>query len=85
MDHPPPGYLEQPRYRVPAAFKETRLGLDMLLAACGEDGVFPLDQKRNATMDGREEVVIPPAVIIFVSRSPTRVPRPRPASESRQE
>lgn len=63
----PPGYLEQPRYRCPEAFAKTKLGLEQLILACEEDGVFPVDKKRNATMDGKEEVVISPAVIIFVS------------------
>jgi hypothetical protein len=66
----PGGYLEQPQYRCPEAFQETKLGLEMLVRSCGEDGVFPVDVKRNATMDGQEEVVISPAVIIFVSPFP---------------
>jgi hypothetical protein len=30
--------------------------------------VFPVDKKLGAELDGREEVVISPAVILFVSR-----------------
>jgi hypothetical protein len=41
--------------------------LEHLLAACGDDGVFPVEKKLEATKFGREEVVISPAVILFVS------------------
>jgi hypothetical protein len=42
--------------------------LETLIRCCGEDGVFPVDKKLGAELDGREEVVISPAVILFVSR-----------------
>jgi hypothetical protein len=64
----PPGYLESPRYRVPTEFEETKFALETLIRCCGEDGVFPVDKKLGAELDGREEVVISPAVILFVSR-----------------
>ena len=64
----PTGYLESPRYRVPTEFEETKFALETLIRCCGEDGVFPLDKKLGAELDGREEVVISPAVILFVSR-----------------
>jgi hypothetical protein len=63
----PPGYLESPRYRVPSEFEEVKYALEHLLAACGDDGVFPVEKKLEATKFGREEVVISPAVILFVS------------------
>jgi len=63
----PPGYLESPRYRVPTEFEETKFALETLIRCCGEDGVFPVDKKLGAELDGREEVVISPAVILFVS------------------
>lgn len=61
---PPHGYLEQPKYRVPAAYAETKLALGLLLDSCGEDGVFPVD-KISAAVGG--EMVISPGVMIFVS------------------
>lgn len=63
----PPGYLESPRYRVPSEFEETKFALETLIACCGDDGVYPVDKKLGAVADGREEVVISPAVILFVS------------------
>ena len=60
---PPPGYLEQPKYRVPAAYAATKLGLDMLVRSCGGDGVGPIEQ----VLRGKGEVVISPAVVLFVS------------------
>jgi hypothetical protein len=65
----PPGYLESPRYRVPSEFEEVKYALEHLLAACGDDGVFPVEKKLEATKYGKEEVVISPAVILFVSPS----------------
>lgn len=79
----PPGYLESPRYRVPSEFEETKFALDTLIACCGEDGVYPVDKKMGAVADGREEVVISPAVILFVS-SVLRV-LGRPHSHSKRE
>jgi len=38
-----------------------------LIAACGDDGVYPVEQKKEAVKYGKEEVVISPAVILFVS------------------
>jgi hypothetical protein len=63
----PPGYLESPRYRVPSKFEETKFALETLVRCCGDDGIFPVDKKVNATINGEEEVVISPAVILFVS------------------
>lgn len=64
---PPPGYLESPRYRVPTEFEEVKYALEHLIAACGDDGVYPVEQKKEAVKYGKEEVVISPAVILFVS------------------
>lgn len=62
---PPPGYLEQPKYRVPTAYAETKMGLEMLVRSCGGDGVGPIERVKR----GQGEVVISPAVILFVSHT----------------
>ena len=66
---PPPAWLEQPKYRCPADYRETRLGLEQLTSAMGVDGIFPNDRLKNAELDGVEPPYISPKYVMLVSRS----------------
>ncbi|ORX34022.1 hypothetical protein BD324DRAFT_638058 [Kockovaella imperatae] len=61
----PPAWLEQPKYRCLADYRETKLGLEQMTSAMGADGVFPLDRIRNAELDGAELPYISPKNIML--------------------
>ncbi|EIW71126.1 hypothetical protein TREMEDRAFT_27564, partial [Tremella mesenterica DSM 1558] len=61
----PPPWLEQPRYRCPTAYAETKLGLELVISTWGEDAIFPPDRKRKAEMMGMPVPDIPPKVIVL--------------------
>lgn len=64
---PPPAWLDQPKYRCPKDYRETKLGLDQVINSMGPDGIFPADRKRNAELDGGPEPFISSHVILLVS------------------
>jgi hypothetical protein len=65
----PPAWLDQPKYRCPKDFAEVRLALDQLRENMGTDGIFPVDRRRNAEIDGGEEPSITPHTIMLVRAS----------------
>jgi hypothetical protein len=65
---PPAPWLDQPKYRCPKDYRETKLALDQFVESMGVDGVFPVDRKRNAEIDGGEEPFISSHTILMVSR-----------------
>jgi hypothetical protein len=66
---PPAPWLDQPKYRCPKDYRETKLALDQFVESMGVDGVFPVDRKRNAEIDGGEEPFISSHTILMVSRT----------------
>lgn len=64
----PAPWLDQPKYRCPKDYRETKLALDQFVESMGVDGVFPVDRKRNAEIDGGEEPFISSHTILMVSR-----------------
>lgn len=65
----PPAWLDQPKYRCPKDYAEVRLALDQLKENMGDDGIFPVDRRRNAEIDGGEEPSITPHTIMLASAS----------------
>jgi hypothetical protein len=65
----PPAWLDQPKYRCPKHYAETKLALDQLRDTMGVDGIFPVDRRNNAVIDGAEVPTIIPHTIMLVSRS----------------
>ncbi|ORY20914.1 hypothetical protein BCR39DRAFT_554526 [Naematelia encephala] len=61
----PPAYLEQPKYRCPTDYTETKLGLDQFITHLGEEGISPIDRKRNAILDGGPPPVLTCPTIIL--------------------
>ncbi|KAK1921689.1 hypothetical protein DB88DRAFT_443137, partial [Papiliotrema laurentii] len=59
----PPAWLDQPKYRCPKDYSETKLALDQLQSHMGVDGIFPVDRRRNAQIDGADEPAITPHTI----------------------
>lgn len=70
----PPAWLDQPKYRCPKDYRETKLGLDQLISSLGQDGIFPTDRKRNAELDGGPEPFIPTPVILLASLASVLLP-----------
>lgn len=64
----PPPWLDQPKYRCPTEYRETKLGLDLFIESMGTEGIFPVDRVRNAAIDGAPEPVITSWCILLVSR-----------------
>jgi hypothetical protein len=64
---PPPPWLEQPKYRCPKDYRETKLGLDQFVETMGVDGIFPVDRKRNAEIDQAPEPFISSHTVLMVS------------------
>ncbi|KAL7419330.1 hypothetical protein Q5752_006168 [Cryptotrichosporon argae] len=62
---PPSPHLEQPRYRVPRAYEEAWRGLAHLIASMGDNGVFPVERRRQAEQAGLPEVEISYNVIML--------------------
>ena len=62
----PPAWLDQPKYRCPKDYSETKLALDQLQSHMGVDGIFPVDRRRNAQIDGADEPAITPHTIKLV-------------------
>jgi hypothetical protein len=63
----PPAWLDQPKYRCPKDYSETKLGLDQLMAGMGVEGIFPVDRKRNAELDRVPMPFISPHTVMMVS------------------
>ena len=62
----PPAWLDQPKYRCPKDYAETKLALDQLKSNLGVEGIFPVDRRRNAEIDGAEEPQVTPHIIAIV-------------------
>ena len=65
----PPAWLDQPKYRCPKDYAETKLGLDQLISGMGAEGIFPVDRRRNAELDGSPNPVITSLIIMLVRRA----------------
>lgn len=63
----PPAWLDQPKYRCPRDYAETKLGLDQLRTGMGAEGISPVDRKRNAELEGAPVPFISPHNIMLVS------------------
>lgn len=78
----PPPWLDQPKYRCPKDYAETKLALDQLRDTMGVDGIFPVDRRNNAAIDGVDAPTIIPHTIMLVS-AVARLP-PRTMSHRRK-
>ncbi len=64
---PPPPWLNQPKYRNPKDYRETKLAWEQIILGWGDDGVFPVDRKMKSDMEGHVEIFIPSHTIMLVS------------------
>lgn len=64
---PPPVWMDQPRYRCPEEYRLVKFALDQYSQSLGTEGIFPVDRKRNAQMEGAVEPFISSHVMSLVS------------------
>lgn len=63
---PPPAWLDQPQHRSPKDFAEVKLALEQVMSHMGPDGIFPVDRRRTAEIEGAEEPSITPHTVMIV-------------------
>ena len=73
----PPAWLDQPKYRSPTDYAEIKFGMEQMMEQMGDDGVYPLDRRRNAEMQGLEKPIIVPHTIMLVSHRAANCRRDR--------
>jgi hypothetical protein len=68
---PPAAWMDQPRYRCPEEYRIVKFALDQFTQNLGDEGIFPVDRKRTAQLEGADEPFISSHMVSIVSFSPT--------------
>jgi hypothetical protein len=64
---PPPGWLEQPKYRCPQAFGEIKLGLELLMKGMGVEGLHPVERvqcDKGESAEGNDVFIAPHTIML---------------------